>query len=77
MRGCRAVAADCWSRSTTRRRRNRDRRFTVDADEVRRLYDRDWHVEVLERRDILDEQPGFAAEGVTALHAAAWRLRRR
>ena len=51
--------------------------FTVDADEVHRLYGRDWHVELLERRDILDEQPGFAAEGVTALHTAAWRLRRR
>ena len=51
--------------------------FTVDADEVHRLYDRDWLVELLERRDILDQQPGFVAEGVTALHTAAWRLRRR
>jgi len=51
--------------------------FTVDEDEVRRLYARDWSVELLERRDILASQPGFIAEGVTALHTAAYRLRRR
>lgn len=48
--------------------------FTVDADEVQRLYTRDCAIECLERRDILDSQPGFAAEGVTALHTAVWRL---
>jgi thiopurine S-methyltransferase len=48
--------------------------FPVDADEVHRLYDRDWHVECVERRDILAAQPGFAAEGVTALHTAVWRM---
>lgn len=51
--------------------------FPVDAGEVRRLYDRDWTLECLERRDILAEQPGFAAEGVTSLHTAAWRLEKR
>ena len=51
--------------------------FTVDADEVHRLDGRDWHVELLGRHDILDDQPGFVAEGVTALHTAAWRLQRR
>jgi len=51
--------------------------FPVDEDEVRRLYTRDWSVEVLERRDILASQPGFVAEGVTALHTTAYRLRRR
>ena len=51
--------------------------FPVDEDEVRRLYARDWRVEVLERRDILASQPGFIAEGVTALHTAAYRLLRR
>jgi len=50
------------------------RSLTVDADEVHRLYARDWAVECLERRDILDSQPHFAAEGVTALHTAVWRL---
>ena len=49
----------------------------VGEDEVRRLYARDWNVEVMERRDILASQPGFIAEGVTALHTAAYRLRRR
>lgn len=51
--------------------------FTVDEDEVRRLYARDWSVELLERRDILASQPGFIADGVTALHTAAYRLLRR
>lgn len=51
--------------------------FPVDEDEVRRLYARDWSVEVLERRDILASQPGFSAEGVTELHTAAYRLLRR
>lgn len=48
--------------------------FSVDADEVRRLYGRDWQVEQLERRDILATEPRFAAEGVTALHTAVWRM---
>jgi len=48
--------------------------FTVGADEVRRLYARDWTIECLERRDILDSEPRFGAEGVTALHTAVWRL---
>jgi thiopurine S-methyltransferase len=48
--------------------------FPVDADEVHRLYDRDWQVACIERRDIRDAEPGFAAEGVTALHTAVWRL---
>jgi thiopurine S-methyltransferase len=51
--------------------------FPVDAGEVHRLYDRDWDVELLERRDILASQPGFIAEGVSALHTTAWRIRRR
>ena len=51
--------------------------FPVDEDEVRDLYGRDWTVEALERRDILDSQPGFVAEGVTSLETAAYRLQRR
>jgi thiopurine S-methyltransferase len=48
--------------------------FPVDAAEVHRLYGRDWQVECIERRDILATEPGFVAEGVTALHTAVWRL---
>jgi len=48
--------------------------FPVDAAEVHRLYDRDWQVECIERRDILATEPRFAAEGVTALQTAVWRL---
>lgn len=51
--------------------------FSVHEEEVRALYGPRWTVELLERRDILAEQPGFAAEGVTALSTAAYRLVRR
>jgi thiopurine S-methyltransferase len=51
--------------------------FSVPADEVHALYDARWRVDLLERQDILGDQPGFAGEGVTALHTAAWRLERR
>jgi thiopurine S-methyltransferase len=51
--------------------------FSVPADEVHALYDDQWHLDLLACRDVLDEQPNFADEGVTALHAAAWRLERR
>ncbi|MCA1714545.1 MAG: thiopurine S-methyltransferase [Gammaproteobacteria bacterium] len=50
--------------------------FCVPEVEVRALYGRDWSIEVLDRRDILATQPGFVAEGVTALHTVAYRLRR-
>ena len=51
--------------------------FSVDESEVRTLYERDWRIDLLERRDILADQPGFVAEGVTALHTSAFRLLRR
>jgi len=44
---------------------------------VREAYGHDWDVEVLERRDILAQQPLFAVEGVTALDTVVYRLRRR
>jgi thiopurine S-methyltransferase len=50
--------------------------FSVPEDEVHALYDAHWKVDVLERRDILDEQPNFAAEGVTTLDTVAYRLAR-
>ncbi|MBS0381904.1 MAG: thiopurine S-methyltransferase [Proteobacteria bacterium] len=51
--------------------------FSVDADEVHRLFDPHWDIEQLERRDILASQPSFSEEGVTALHTAVYRLTRR
>jgi thiopurine S-methyltransferase len=51
--------------------------FSVSESEVRELYDPDWHVEVLERRDILAQQPAFIAEGVTRLDTVVYRLQRR
>ena len=51
--------------------------FAVDEDEVRRALSADWHVDLLERRDILSMQPEFAAAGVTSLHTAAYWLRRK
>lgn len=50
--------------------------FPVDEDEVHALYGADWTVQVLERRDILAQQPGFIAEGVTALSTVVYRLAR-
>lgn len=51
--------------------------FTVPEAEVRELFERDWIVEVLVRRDILPYQQSFRDDGVTALHAVAYRLQRR
>ena len=51
--------------------------FSVTEAEVRELYQRDWEVEVLERRDILAQQPSFIDEGVTRLETVVYRLQRR
>ncbi|MGY3264542.1 thiopurine S-methyltransferase [Lysobacter sp. HA35] len=51
--------------------------FSVEEDEARSLYGRDWQVQLLERRDILDSQPSFVDEGVTALSTAVYRIARR
>ena len=51
--------------------------FSVDDAEVHALFDRNWRIDQLERRDILAEQPGFIADGVSALQTAAYRLQRR
>jgi thiopurine S-methyltransferase len=50
--------------------------FSVPDAEVRALFGRDWDVTVLERRDILAQQPGFQAEGVTAMDTVVYRIRR-
>ncbi len=51
--------------------------FAVSETEVRDLYGHDWTVQTLQRRDILAQQPGFAAEGVSALETTVYRLSRR
>lgn len=51
--------------------------FSVTGDEVRALYGGDWRLDLLERRDILAQQPRFRADGVTDLHTSAWRMERR
>ena len=51
--------------------------FTVPESEVRALFERDWTLEVLTRRDILPYQAAFREEGVTALSAVAYRMQRR
>jgi thiopurine S-methyltransferase len=48
--------------------------FSVAEDEVRALFEGEWRVTMLERRDILEQQPNFQAEGVTALGTAVYRL---
>jgi thiopurine S-methyltransferase len=51
--------------------------FSVPEGEVRTLFAADWSVALLERRDILAQQPRFQDEGVTALQTAVYRLQRR
>ena len=50
--------------------------FSVTEAEVMERFGRDWEVEVLERRDILAQQPGFQAEGVSALETVVYRMER-
>lgn len=50
--------------------------FPVDEAEMQALFGDGWRLALLERRDILAGQPGFAAEGVTDLHTSAWSLLR-
>ena len=48
--------------------------FSVDESEVRSLFGERWNVDLLERRDILDSQPGFITDGVSALSTAVYHL---
>ena len=50
--------------------------FSIAEAEVRARLAPHWEVALLERRDILADEPGFRAEGVTALATAAYRLDR-
>lgn len=51
--------------------------FPVPEAEVRDRFAPAWSVQVLERRDILEQQPSFAEEGVTSLQTVVYRLDRR
>ncbi len=51
--------------------------FSVEEAEVRELFEPHWRVTVLERRDILAQQPAFIADGVMALHTVVYQLQRR
>ena len=51
--------------------------FSVEPDEVQRLYGDFFRVEELERVDIIGESPKFAATGLDALHEVAYLLTRR
>ncbi|HEX6571264.1 MAG TPA: thiopurine S-methyltransferase [Steroidobacteraceae bacterium] len=51
--------------------------FSVDATEVDRLYGPDFAVRELERIDIIDSSPKFAAAGVASLHEVVYALTRR
>ena len=50
--------------------------FSVPEGEVRALFGRDWETDLLDRRPIAREHPGFVA-GVSRLDTAAYALRRR
>lgn len=50
--------------------------FSVTADEVQILYADDWQITMLERRDILAEEPRFVERGLTALQTSVFQLQR-
>lgn len=50
--------------------------FSVEETEVRTGLAEAWRIDLLERRDVLAREPGFAADGVTALSTCAWRIQR-
>ena len=50
--------------------------FSVQEDEVHALYDADWQVDLLERRPIPPDHPGYVA-GVSRLDTAVYALQRR
>lgn len=50
--------------------------FSVPEDEVQALFDRDWALDLLERRPIPPEHPGYVG-GVTRLDTATYASRKR
>lgn len=51
--------------------------FAVPPAEVERLYGTQWRISPLDHRDILADQPGLAARGLSALATDVFRLDRR
>jgi len=51
--------------------------FSVDAAEIRRLFEPAFEVEQVERLDVLAANPRFAEFGIPALHETAFVMRRR
>jgi len=50
--------------------------FSVEEAEVHQRFAGRYDIELLERRDILKNEPSFQAEGVTALNTSVYRMRR-
>jgi len=50
--------------------------FAVEASEVQALFGAAWSPILLERSDILADEPRLGADGLSALATAAWRLQR-
>jgi thiopurine S-methyltransferase len=48
--------------------------FSVEAPDVDALFATSWRHTLLERRDILDQEPRFREEGLSALETAVYRL---
>jgi thiopurine S-methyltransferase len=51
--------------------------FSVEEAEVRALFAPAWELELLERRDILAQEPRFRDGGMSSLSTAVYRLQRR
>jgi thiopurine S-methyltransferase len=51
--------------------------FSVPVDEVHTLFERDFKVELLERRDVLAANPRFVERGLDCLYEGVFRLERR
>ena len=51
--------------------------FSVDADDVQRLFSAGWRIEPLLQQDILDAEPHFRKRGLTSLEEHVYRLEKR
>src|SRR5690606_29331777 len=51
--------------------------FSVEEPHVHGLFDPDWRVALLERRDILASEASFRDAGVSAFSTAVYRMQRR
>ncbi len=58
------------------RREKAGQPFSVEEDEMRALFAPRWTIDVRERCDILADEPGFMASGVTALSTVAYAMRK-